>query len=156
VLLNIRVVLLPYFRVLVHNTNALDYTLAAILSIVNEENEIHPVSFHFCTFTMVELNYDIYNKKLLAIFKAFKIWQPLVTKTNRNTNNRSLSRISSGNHKRTQQGVSAELLPYLYKLHMVHATNNYSCPNVHVSSMSTLCVHYEVAMQLTHSLMLFI
>ena len=27
-----------------------------------------------------------------------------------------------GDHKRTQQGVSAKLLPYLYNLHMVHAT----------------------------------
>jgi len=56
-------------------TNALNYTLAAILSIVNEENEVHLVAFHSCTFTMVELNYDTYNKELLAIFKAFKIWQ---------------------------------------------------------------------------------
>jgi len=52
------------------------------------------------------------------------LWQPLVTKTNNNTSNKSLSRISSGDHKRTQQGVSAELLPYLYYYMMVHATNN--------------------------------
>ena len=56
-------------------TDALDYALAAILSIVNKEDEVHPVAFHSCTFTMVELNYDIHNKELLAIFKAFKIWQ---------------------------------------------------------------------------------
>ena len=54
--------------------NALDYALAVILSIVNEDNEVHPVAFHFYTFTIVELNYDIYDKELLAIFKAFKIW----------------------------------------------------------------------------------
>jgi len=53
------------------------------------------------------------NKDLLTQYKEpqFKeqymeltfilLWQPLVTKTNRNTNNKSLSRISSGNHKRT-------------------------------------------------------
>jgi len=52
-----------------------DYTLTAILSIVNKENEAYPVTFHFYTFTMVELNYDIYNKELIAIFEAFKIWQ---------------------------------------------------------------------------------
>ena len=56
-------------------TDALDYTLIEILSIVNKENKAHPVAFHSCTFTTVELNYDIYNKKLLVIFKAFKIWQ---------------------------------------------------------------------------------
>ena len=83
---------------------------------------------------------------------TYLLWQPLVTMTNNNTNNKSLSRISSGDHKRTQQGVSARLLSYLYKLHMVHATNNYSCPNVHASSMSTLYVHYEIAIQLICSL----
>ena len=55
-------------------TDALDYALAAILSIVNEDNEVHPVAFHSCTFTVAELNYNTYNKKLLAIFEAFKIW----------------------------------------------------------------------------------
>jgi len=56
-------------------TDALDYALAVILFIVNKKNEVHLVAFHFCTFTMVELNYDIYDKELLVIFKAFKIWQ---------------------------------------------------------------------------------
>jgi len=68
---------------------------------------------------------------------GYVLWQPLVTMTNSNTSNKSLSRITSGDYKRTQQGVSAGLLHYLYKLHMVHATNNYSCPNVHASSIST-------------------
>ena len=56
-------------------TDALDYALTAILSIVNEENKVHPVAFHSCTFITAELNYDMYDKELLAIFKAFKIWQ---------------------------------------------------------------------------------
>jgi len=56
-------------------TDASDYALAAILFIVNENNEVHPVVFHSCTFTTVELNYNTYDKKLLAIFEAFKIWQ---------------------------------------------------------------------------------
>ena len=56
-------------------TNALDYALTVILSIVNKDNEVHLVAFHSHTFTMAELNYDIHDKELLAIFKAFKIWQ---------------------------------------------------------------------------------
>jgi len=74
------------------------------------------------------------------------LWQPLVTITNSNTSNKSLSRISSGDYKRTQQGVSAGLLPYLYKLYIVHSMNNYSCPKVHALSMSVPYVYYEVAM----------
>jgi len=56
-------------------TDALDYTLTAILSIINEDNKVHPITFYSCTFTVAELNYDIHDKELLTIFKAFKIWQ---------------------------------------------------------------------------------
>ena len=55
-------------------TDVSNYALTAILSIVNEENEVHLVAFHSCTLTAVELNYDIHDKELLAIFEAFKIW----------------------------------------------------------------------------------
>ena len=60
---------------LIVETDASDYALAAILSIVNKDNEVHPVAFHSCTFTVVELNYDTHDKELLAIFEAFKIWR---------------------------------------------------------------------------------
>ena len=56
-------------------TDTLDYALAAILSIVNKDNKVHPVAFHSHTFTVAELNYDTHNKELLAIFEAFKIWR---------------------------------------------------------------------------------
>jgi len=56
-------------------TDASDYALAAILSIVNEDNKVHPVAFHSRTFTAVELNYNTHDKELLAIFEAFKIWR---------------------------------------------------------------------------------
>ena len=55
-------------------TNVFNYALTTILSIVNEENKVHPVIFHFYTFTIAELNYNMYNKELLAIFETFKIW----------------------------------------------------------------------------------
>jgi len=55
-------------------TNTSDYALTAILSIVNKDNEVHLVTFHSCTFTVTELNYDTHDKELLAIFEAFKIW----------------------------------------------------------------------------------
>ena len=55
-------------------TDTLDYTLTAILSIVNKENEVHLVTFHSYTFILAELNYDMHDKELLAIFEAFKIW----------------------------------------------------------------------------------
>jgi len=58
---------------LIVETDALDYALATILSIVNKDNEVHPVAFHSRTFTVAELNYNTHDKELLAIFEAFKI-----------------------------------------------------------------------------------
>ena len=55
-------------------THTLDYVLAAIIFIVNEENKVYLVTFHSYTFTIAELNYDTHDKELLAIFEAFKIW----------------------------------------------------------------------------------
>jgi len=54
-------------------THTLDYVLAAIIFIVNEENKVYLVTFHSYTFTIAELNYDTHDKELLAIFEAFKI-----------------------------------------------------------------------------------
>jgi len=59
---------------LIVETDASDYALAAILSIVTKDNEVHPVAFHSRTFSTPELNYDVHDKELLAIFEAFKIW----------------------------------------------------------------------------------
>ena len=59
---------------LIIETNTSDYALVAILSIFNKENEVHLIAFHSHTFTIIELNYDIYDKELLVIFEAFKSW----------------------------------------------------------------------------------
>ena len=59
---------------LIVETDTLDYALAAIFSVVNKDNEVHPVAFHSRTFTVAELNYDTHDKELLTIFEAFKIW----------------------------------------------------------------------------------
>ena len=56
-------------------TNASDYALAAILSIMTKDNKIYPIAFHSQMFSALELNYNIHDKELLAIFEVFKIWQ---------------------------------------------------------------------------------
>lgn len=60
---------------LVVETDASDYALGAILSIYTPDGEIHPVAFHSRTFSSVELNYDVHDKELLAIFEAFRVWR---------------------------------------------------------------------------------
>ncbi|KAJ3560359.1 hypothetical protein NP233_g10892 [Leucocoprinus birnbaumii] len=56
-------------------TDASDYALAAILSIITDDNEVHPIAFHSRTFNSAESNYDTHDKELLAIFEAFRIWR---------------------------------------------------------------------------------
>ena len=60
---------------LVVETDASDYTLAAILSMYNLDGELHPIAFHSCTFSGAELNYDVHDKELLAIYETFRRWQ---------------------------------------------------------------------------------
>src|SRR6266540_7039025 len=52
-----------------------DYTLAAILSIITEDNQLHPVVFHSRSFSASELNYDVHDKELFAIYEVFHIWR---------------------------------------------------------------------------------
>jgi RNase H-like domain found in reverse transcriptase len=56
-------------------TDASDYALGTILSLFDDEGVLHPVAFHSWTFTGAELNYDVHDKELLAIFEAFQCWQ---------------------------------------------------------------------------------
>ena len=56
-------------------TDASDYTLAAILLTYTEDGKLHPIAFHSHTFTSPELNYDVHDKELLAIFEAFTRWR---------------------------------------------------------------------------------
>jgi RNase H-like domain found in reverse transcriptase/Reverse transcriptase (RNA-dependent DNA polymerase) len=60
---------------LVIETDASDYALAAILSQVESNGEIHPVTYLSRTFSDTELNYDTHDKKLMAINEAFKAWR---------------------------------------------------------------------------------
>jgi len=53
-------------------TDTSDYALTAVLSITTPNGELHPIAFHSWTFSAPELNYDVHNKELLAIFEAFK------------------------------------------------------------------------------------
>ena len=56
-------------------TDASDYAIAAILSVILSNGEIHPVAFHSRTLSTSELNYDTHDKELLAIFEAFQKWR---------------------------------------------------------------------------------
>ena len=60
---------------LVIETDASDYALAAILFQVEPNRDIHPITYLFWTFSDTKLNYDTHDKELMAIYKAFKGWK---------------------------------------------------------------------------------
>jgi hypothetical protein len=60
---------------IVVETDASDYAIAGILSIVCLDSELHPVAFYSRTLSALELNYDTHDKELLAIYETFWTWQ---------------------------------------------------------------------------------
>jgi hypothetical protein len=53
-------------------TDASDYSIAGIFSVLTDNGEIPPVTFYSRTLTGAELNYDTQDKELLAVYQAFK------------------------------------------------------------------------------------
>ena len=52
-----------------------DQVLESVLSQRDKSENLHLIAFHSQKFTKLELNYEIHNKKLLVIVKAFKQWK---------------------------------------------------------------------------------
>jgi hypothetical protein len=57
-------------------TDASDYVSASILSQYNDEGLLHPVAFFSKKHSLAECNYEIYDKELMAIIRAFEEWRP--------------------------------------------------------------------------------
>ena len=55
-------------------SDASDFALGAVLSQLGDREKLHPVAFHFQKFSAVEINYEIYDKELLAIVDSFQEW----------------------------------------------------------------------------------
>jgi len=62
-------------RPVIIKTDTLDFTLGAILSQRDDENQLHPVAFHSRKFQPTEINYEIHDKELLAVVDIFKHWR---------------------------------------------------------------------------------
>ena len=57
-------------------TDASDYVTAGVLSQYDDDGNLHPVAFYSKNLAPAECNYEIYDKELLAIIKAFEQWRP--------------------------------------------------------------------------------
>ena len=56
-------------------TDTSKIALNSILSQPDEKKRLYPIIFYSRKFTVPKLNYDIYDKELLAIVDSFKIWK---------------------------------------------------------------------------------
>ena len=57
---------------IVVGTDTSDYVITAIISQISpDDGDISPIIFYSCSMQPEELNYEIYDKELLAIFEAF-------------------------------------------------------------------------------------
>jgi len=54
-------------------TDASDHAIASILSHPNETNQLNPVAYYSRKLQPAELNYEIYDKEMLAIVEAFNV-----------------------------------------------------------------------------------
>lgn len=56
--------------------DASDHSIAGCMSQLDEEGQLRPVAFFCKKMIPAECNYDIYDKELLAIVRAFEEWEP--------------------------------------------------------------------------------
>ena len=60
---------------MVLETDALDHSVGVCISQKGTDSRLHPVAYYSRKLTPAELNYDVYNKELLAIVEAFRQWR---------------------------------------------------------------------------------
>ena len=65
-----------YSKPAIMETDASDYAIGAILSQLDENTGLlHPCAFFSRKFTAAELNYEIYDKEMLAVVDGFSTWR---------------------------------------------------------------------------------
>lgn len=65
-----------YDRKTVLETDASDWASGGVLSQIDDEGVLRPVAYFSAKHSAAECNYEIYDKKLLAIVKCLEEWRP--------------------------------------------------------------------------------
>jgi hypothetical protein len=60
---------------IVVETDASDYAIGACFMQIGKDGKLHPVAFYSKKMFSAEMNYDIYDKELLAVITAFQEWK---------------------------------------------------------------------------------
>jgi hypothetical protein len=95
-------------------TDASNYVVAGVLSQMHDDGVLRPVAFFSKRMVPAECNYDIYDKELLAVIRAFEEWRPeLVVTRHENqaiTDHRNLQTFMTAKQLNPRQARWAELL----------------------------------------------
>ena len=59
-------------------TDASDLAIGSVLNQLEEHNRWHPVAFFSKSFNSQQVNYDVHDKEMLAIVKAFQEWKHML------------------------------------------------------------------------------
>jgi hypothetical protein len=63
-------------RDIIVETDASDYVSTGVLSQYDDDNILYPVAYFSKKHSPAECNYEIYDKELMAIMRAFEEWRP--------------------------------------------------------------------------------
>ena len=108
--------------------DALGYALGGVLSQL-QDDKWHSVAFISCTMSDAKLNYDIYDKELLAIMYTLKEWHPYLLDTHETfeiwTDHKNLSYFRKAQDLNSCQACwYLKLQDFDYMLHHIPGTSN--------------------------------
>jgi hypothetical protein len=66
-------------------TDASDYAIGSILSQYDNNNVLHPIAYYSRKLKPAEINYEIYDKEMLAIVDSFAHWRHYLEDTTHQT-----------------------------------------------------------------------
>ena len=110
-------------------TDASNQALESCLSQPDAKRQLHPVAYRSRKFSGPELNYDVHDKKLLAIVDAFEEWQAYLEGSRHSivvySDHKNLSYFTTTKKLNRQQVRWAELLAsYNFQIHYQKGSEN--------------------------------
>ena len=116
-------------RKIILKINASDQALGSCLSQPDAERRLHPVAYRSRKFSGPELNYDVHDKKLLAIVDAFEEWRAYLERSKHPivvySDHKNLSYFTTTKKLNRQQVRWAEILAsYNFQIHYRKGSEN--------------------------------
>jgi hypothetical protein len=120
-------------RKIVVETDTSNLVIVGVLSPYDNNDILHPVAYFSRKHSPAEINYEIYDKELLAIVQAFKEWHPLlkgsphtikVISNNRNLTYFTTNRLLNYRQTRWSEFLSCFDFKIDYTLRKAHSKAN--------------------------------